>query len=49
MTPIHTTPSIVIAMFGIGPTSIEFAPMKPSAPAMNAKATTSGNASSPTQ
>src|SRR6056297_251994 len=49
ITPIHTTPSMVMAMLGIGPDSIEVAPMNPRAPAKKAKAITSGSAVSPTQ
>ncbi len=48
-TPIHTTPSIVMAMFGIGPASTESAAMKLMVPAKNANASTSGIAISPTQ
>ena len=36
-------PSVVTAMFGIGPTSTPSRPMKPSAPAMKANAMTSGS------
>src|SRR5262245_20659625 len=48
-TPIQTTPSVVIAMLGRGPDSTPWAPRNPAAPAMKAKATTSGNDESPTQ
>ena len=47
--PIHTTPIVVTAMFGSGPDSTPAAPMNPTAPAMKAKAMTSGSAWSPTQ
>lgn len=47
--PIHTTPSVVTAMFGSGPASTLVAPRNPAAAAMKANATTSGNATSPTQ
>ncbi len=47
--PIHTTPIVVTAMFGSGPDSTPGTPMKPTAPAMKAKATTSGKAPEPTQ
>ena len=42
--PIHTTPIVVTAMFGSGPDSTPAAPMNPTAPAMKAKAMTSGSA-----
>jgi hypothetical protein len=48
-TPIHTMPSVVMAMFGSGPDSTPWAPRNPAAPAMKAKDTTSGSEATPTQ
>ena len=42
-------PSVVIAMFGIGPASTPAAPMKPTAPAAKPNTSTSGSAVSPSQ
>ncbi len=47
--PIHTTPSEVMAMFGIGAASRLSAPMKVIAPATKAKTRISGRACSPAQ
>jgi hypothetical protein len=47
--PIHTMPSMVMAMLGMGAASRLLAPMKVIAPAMNATTSSSGNACSPAQ
>ena len=47
--PIQTMPSVVTAMFGIGPASTLRAPMKLTAAAMKPNAMTSGSVPSPSQ
>ncbi len=47
--PIHTTPSVVMAMLGIGAASRLFAPMNVMEMATNPRARINGNARSPAQ